>query len=120
MDRLKDDITRADFSIWAEEFYVHLDEVGGWARISALLKDIRAERSFLTEDVVMESAERAHQKNGDFHNCEVDLGARDRELLAYLLRRLNKKTKTTAAGTSSGFEVFRRIGMRLHFQQVGF
>lgn len=39
----------------------------------------------------------------------MDVGARGNKLDAYLFRRLNKMMKTTAAGTLSGFEVFRRI-----------
>lgn len=63
----------------------------GWAGISALLKEDRSETSALTEDSLDDCAEKAHNKNGDFNRFGVDLGAKDKELYAYLFRRLNEK-----------------------------
>lgn len=45
VDRLPEDASRADFGNWVEEFYVHLEGVGGWAGISALFKEDMADKS---------------------------------------------------------------------------
>lgn len=50
----------ADLSNWV------LDGVNGWAGVSVLLKDIRVEKSPLTEATVLDCADRVHENNVDF------------------------------------------------------
>lgn len=49
-DKLLEEASRVDFSNWVNELYVHLDGVDGWSGVSALLQEIRAEKTTLTED----------------------------------------------------------------------
>lgn len=81
--------------------------MNGWAGISAILKDVRSEKSALTDESITVCAEKARSKSRDFNKFEINLGAKDKELYAYLFRRLSKRMKATVAGTKSGFEVFR-------------
>lgn len=64
-------------------------------------KEIRSEQSSLTDDTLFDFAARAHEKDDGLNKFK--------DLYAYLFRRLNQKMKLAAAGTGSGFEVFRRI-----------
>lgn len=67
--------------------------------ISIFLNEVRAEKTSLTDDSLEGCADRAHDKSRDFDKLLVDLGARDKELYAYLFNRFNRRMKATVAGT---------------------
>lgn len=99
----------ADFINWVEELYVHLEGVDGRTGFPAVPTEIRTENPSLTEENIIDCAERAHEKNDGLSKYDMDLEVRETELYAYLCRRLSNNMNSTAIGTSSGFDVFRRI-----------
>eukprot|EP00974_Lingulodinium_polyedra_P021370 2063618-Lingulodinium_polyedra.AAC.1 len=109
VDRLPDDVSKADFDNWVEELYVHLERVDGWMGIASLLRELRHEKYDLTEDSLDKLMDRVHSnaENG-FSRVGFDHEAKDRELYAYLLKKA-RKLKTVMAGARSGFETFRRF-----------
>lgn len=62
----------------------------------------------MSDEHGFDCAARAREKSDGVNNFERDIVARGKEMYTNLFRRLNKRMKTTSAGTSSGFEVFRR------------
>ena len=133
VEKLHDDIVKGDFTDWVEELYVHLDSLPDWKGTSELLKVIRFDPVELTEESLKKHVLETHHKDNIFDMLKFDTMARDRDLYAYLLRKLNKKLKGMVAGTKSGFEVFRIIvreedpvttsteyNLRFAFQQLVF
>ena len=133
VDRLPESVSKADFENWVEELYVHIDRANGCAGMSSLLKEVRLHKTDLTEEALMKIVDKVHDADNDFDRAFFDYRARDKDLYAYLLRKLNKKLKALVAGTKSGFETFRRImreedpvtesteySLRFAFQQMVF
>ena len=133
VDKLPDGVTKADFDNWVEEFFVHIDRVDGWRGMSSLLKEVRLCKQDITDQLMDDMVEKVHNADNEFNKITFDMKARDKDLYAYLLRKLNKKLKALVASTRSGFEVFRRImreeapvtesteySLRFAFQQMVF
>ena len=133
VDKLPEVITKVEFDNWVEELYVHIDRANGCTGMSSLLKEIRLCTTSLTEDTMNDIIDKTHDAKNDFDKFSFDYRARDKDLYAYLLRKLNKKLKALVAGTRSGFEMFRRImreedpvtesteySLRFAFQQMVF
>ena len=109
VDKLGEGITKVDFDNWIDELYVHIDMADGWEGVSHLLKEVRLQKVDLTEETMLQLIDKVGQADNDFSSASFDYKPRDRDLYAYLLRKLNKKLKVLVAGTKSGFELFRRI-----------
>ena len=133
VDKIPENICRADFDNWVEELYVHVDRVDGWAGMSNLLKEVRMQQVDLTDETMLKIVDRVHNADNDFDMSNFNFRARDKDLYAYLLRKLNRKLKALVAGVRSGFEIFRRImreedpvtesteySLRFAFQQMVF
>ena len=133
VDKLPDTISKVDFDNWVEELYVHIDRVEGWTGMSHLLKEVRLCKQDINEQILEDIADKVQNADNDFIRFDVDLKARDKDLYAYLLKKLNKKLKALVASTRNGFEVFRRImreedpvtesteySLRFAFQQMVF
>ena len=133
VDKLPESVSKTDFDNWVDEFYVHIDRVEGWTGMSCLLKEIRLCKQDLNEELLGQIADKVDSADNDFNMLSMDLKTKDRDLYAYLLKKLNKKLKSLVASTRSGFEVFRRImreedpvtesteySLRFAFQQMVF
>ena len=82
VDRLPDDVSKADFDNWVGELYVHLERVDGWAGTSSLLWELRHEKFDLTEDSLRAIITKVHEAEDDFDYMGFNVKKRDHELYA--------------------------------------
>ena len=75
----------------------------------AFVKELRLVAVDLSMDKVTEIIDKVRASCVEFDKKDFNCYLRDKELYAYLLKRLNKKLKAITANTKRGFGVFRRI-----------
>lgn len=94
---------------------------------------MRFARAALSEECLLECADRGCANDHEFNRFELDILAKEKQLYTYVSEHISNKLETAAMGTKSGVEVLRRVvreegsatdvaehGLRFSFHQMDF